>query len=92
MNAVDGLGFAAATSGIAMGTAPLLQARTIWIRRSSADVSQHFLWIILLGATLWLAYGVASRNLYLVVPNAVAVVTNALTLRLARRFAEPATR
>jgi uncharacterized protein with PQ loop repeat len=80
---------AASSFGVAMASAPLLQARTIWRRRSADDVSQAFLAIIAFGAFLWAVYGLADRNWFIVVPNVVGVATNLLTLRLARRFAGP---
>jgi MtN3 and saliva related transmembrane protein len=89
MQAVDVFGMAAASFGVVMASAPLLQARTIWLRRSADDVSQSFLAIIAFGAVLWALYGFADRNWFIFVPNVVAVVTNLLTLHLARRFAGP---
>jgi MtN3 and saliva related transmembrane protein len=86
MQAVAVLGTAASSFGVVMASAPLLQARTIWRRRSAADVSQSFLAIIAFGAILWAAYGFADRNWFIVVPNVVAVGTNLVTLHLARRF------
>jgi MtN3 and saliva related transmembrane protein len=87
MDSVYALGMAASSFGLVMATAPLLQARTIWRGRSSEDVSQSFLAIIAFGAALWAVYGFADGNWFIFVPNVVAVVTNMLTLVLARRFA-----
>jgi MtN3 and saliva related transmembrane protein len=87
VDAANIFGAGAASFGIVMAAAPLLQARTIWRRRSSADVSQSFLAIIVCGAALWAAYGIADRNLFIFVPNVIGVATNLLTLRLARQFA-----
>jgi MtN3 and saliva related transmembrane protein len=89
MQAVDVLGMAAASFGVVMASAPLLQARTIWRRRSADDISQSFLAIIAFGAVLWALYGFADHNWFILVPNAVAVATNLLTLHLAHRFAGP---
>jgi MtN3 and saliva related transmembrane protein len=88
MALVDVLGMAAASFGVAMASAPLLQARTIWRRRSADDVSQAFLVIIAIGAFLWALYGLADRNWFIVVPNVIGVATNLLTLGLARRYAD----
>ena len=87
MEAVDVFGMAAASFGVVMASAPLLQARQIRIRRSADDVSQSFLAIIAFGAVLWAVYGLADANWFVLVPNFVAVFTNLWTLRLARRFA-----
>jgi len=86
MQLVDVLGVMAAAGGVVMALAPLLQARRVLRRRSGDDVSQPFLAIITAGACMWAAYGFADSNLYILVPNVLAVVTNGLTLLLARRF------
>jgi uncharacterized protein with PQ loop repeat len=80
------LGLAAAVFGVAMGLSPLLQVRHMVTRGSSADVSLPFLLVLLAGFMLWLAYGVALGNAALIVSNAVAItsyaVTTAAVLRL----------
>jgi uncharacterized protein with PQ loop repeat len=86
MELVDVLGISASACGVVMALAPLLQARRVLARRSGADVSQPFLAIIAAGACMWAAYGIADANAYLIVPNVIAVGTNAVTLALARRF------
>ena len=76
----------AAAFGVAMGLSPLLQVRHMVARGSSADVSLPFLLVLLVGFVLWLAYGVALGNTALIVSNAVAItsyaVTTAAVLRL----------
>lgn len=65
---------AAASWAVLMGLAPLLQIRRMLQRRSSADVSVGYLLILLPGFALWVAYGLASRDIALVVPNVVAFI------------------
>jgi uncharacterized protein with PQ loop repeat len=48
-------------------------------RGSSADVSLPFLLVLLAGFVLWLAYGVALGNAALIVSNAVAITSYAIT-------------
>jgi hypothetical protein len=55
-------------------------------RHSSADVSIGYLLVLIPGFTLWIAYGVASSDLALVVPNAVALVVAAVTVAGALRL------
>jgi MtN3 and saliva related transmembrane protein len=86
MSATTLLGVVAATFGVVMAAAPLLQAQQIRRRRSSADVSRSFLAIIVVGAALWAAYGLVLENWFIAVPNLLGVATNLLTLHLARRF------
>ena len=76
---VTTLGLAAAAFGIAMGLSPLLQVRHMVARGSSADVSLPFLLVLLAGFVLWLAYGVALGNAALIVSNAVAITSYAIT-------------
>lgn len=86
MTVTTTLGLAAAVFGVAMGLSPLLQVRHMVTRGSSADVSLPFLLVLLAGFVLWLAYGVALGNAALIVSNAVAItsyaVTTAAVLRL----------
>lgn len=62
----------AASWAVLMALAPLLQIRRMVHRRSSADVSVTYLLVLLPGFALWVAYGLASHDLALVVPNVVA--------------------
>jgi len=71
---------AAASWAVLMGVAPLLQVRRMLQRRSSADVSIGYLLILLPGFTLWVAYGVASSDIALVIPNVVAFVVATVTV------------
>jgi MtN3 and saliva related transmembrane protein len=86
---VTGLAVAAAAWGVLMGVSPVLQIRRMVRRRSSRDVSIGYFSILLVGFGLWIGYGIASRNLALIVPNTVAlfigVSTIAIALRLRRR-------
>ena len=86
MNVTTALGFAAATFGVAMGLSPLLQLRRVVARGSSADVSVPYLGVLLVGFVLWLAYGIALSNAALIVSNAVAITTYAITTAAVLRF------
>lgn len=86
MNVTTALGFVAATFGVAMGLSPLLQLRRVVRRGSSADVSVPYLGVLLVGFVLWLAYGIALANAALIVSNAVAIATYAITTAAVLRF------
>jgi uncharacterized protein with PQ loop repeat len=86
VNATTALGVAAATFGVAMGLSPLLQLRRVVLRGSSADVSVPYLAVLLVGFVLWLAYGIALANAALIVSNAVAIATYAVTTAAVLRF------
>jgi len=80
------LAVAAATWGIAMAIAPLLQIRAIRAHGSSAGVSIGYQQVLLVGFLLWLAYGIALGNAALIVPNTVAAVVSVLTIVTVLRF------
>ena len=80
------LAVAAGSWAVLMGLAPLLQLRRMLARGSSADVSVGYLLVLLPGFALWVAYGVASHDAALVIPNVVAFVVGAGTAGCAVRL------
>lgn len=80
------LGITAATWAVAMAVAPVLQVREIVRRRSSAGVSITYFVVLLVGFALWVAYGLASGDLPLVIPNALAFAVMATTIGGAVRY------
>jgi len=82
----DVLGTAAAAWGILMAVSPGLQIRKMLHHRSSREVSIAYFWVLLVGFTLWVAYGLAISNWFLVVPNAVAFTVCATTIAIALRY------
>jgi MtN3 and saliva related transmembrane protein len=85
---VTGLAVAAAAWGVLMGVSPVLQIRRMVRQRSSRDVSIGYFAILLIGFLLWLSYGIAARNLALIVPNAVALLIGASTIAVALRLGQ----
>ncbi len=69
-----------------MALAPILQIRAILLHRTSKSVSVGYLQVLLVGFVLWLAYGIATRNPVIIVPNIVAVIVAAATIVVAYRF------
>ena len=84
--AVTGLAVAAAAWGVLMGISPVLQIRQMLRLRSSRDVSVGYFTILLVGFGLWISYGIAARNLALIVPNTVAMIIGAATIAIAVRL------
>jgi uncharacterized protein with PQ loop repeat len=82
----DALGILAAAWGVLMASAPLLQMRRIIVRRSSLDVSLSYLAVLEVGFSIWIAYGIALRNLALIVPNTVALLVGLATIVVTIRF------
>ena len=82
----DALAITAATFGVLMAIAPLLQIRRMLETRSSADVSLGYLWVLEIGFGLWMAYGISLANLAIVIPNSVALTVGLATILVARHF------
>lgn len=78
------LGIAAATWGVVMAVAPLLQVRRMVIRRSSDDLSLGYFAVLLPGFALWMGYGWAGADWPLVVPNALALAVGVATVIVGR--------
>ncbi len=87
---VTGLAAAAAAWGVLMGVSPVLQIRRMLRQRSSRDVSVGYFAILLIGFMLWLSYGIAARNLALIVPNAIALLIGVSTITVALRLSHRA--
>jgi MtN3 and saliva related transmembrane protein len=86
--ALSVLAASASAWGVLMGLAPVLQIRRMLRERSSREVSLGYFAILLAGFGLWICYGMAAGNIWLVVPNGIALLTGlalvAVTLRLRR--------
>ena len=77
------LGTAAAAYGVLAALAVLLQARQMLARRTSCDVSGRFFACYAGGYALWLACGLSSGNVPLIVVDAVGLLCGGLTLAVA---------
>jgi uncharacterized protein with PQ loop repeat len=82
----DTLAILAGGWGVLMAISPALQIRRIIERRSSDDVSLRYYGVLLVGFTLWVAYGLSIGNLALIVSNSVAFVVGSATVLIARRY------
>ena len=69
-----------------MALGPILQIRAIVRQRSSQGVSVGYFAILLVGFALWVAYGMASDTIALVIPNTVAFLTAAGTVVVVFRY------
>jgi MtN3 and saliva related transmembrane protein len=76
----------AASWGVAMALSPLLQIRAIRAAGHSGSVSVAYQQVLLVGFTLWLAYGIALDNWALIVPNAIAWIVSLTTILVARHY------
>ncbi|MGI9622688.1 MAG: SemiSWEET family transporter [Acidimicrobiales bacterium] len=69
--------------GVFMSLAPLLQAKKMWIRKSSEDVSIPYLVVLVVGFSLYLLYGISISNRLLISTNVVSILATAATLAIA---------
>jgi uncharacterized protein with PQ loop repeat len=72
--------------GVVMSIAPLMQVLRVKRRGSSDDIALPPLFIVVVGAVLWLSYGLASSDATLVVANLVGTLVNAVVLTTVLRF------
>ena len=72
--------------GVMMSLAPMLQARRMRQRQSSADVSIVYLVVLEVGFALYLAYGLSISNRVLVATNSVSIAATSLTLIIAALY------
>ncbi|MGC1566302.1 MAG: hypothetical protein WA794_09850 [Trebonia sp.] len=77
------LGTVATVYGVLAALKSLLQTRQMLARRSSRDVSALFLASYAGGYAIWLAYGLSSGSLPLIVADTVGLVCAGLTLAVA---------
>jgi MtN3 and saliva related transmembrane protein len=90
---VSVLAATASAWGVLMGLSPVLQIRRMLRQRSSREVSLGYFAILLAGFVLWISYGIAAGNMWLVVPNSIALLVGftlvAVALRLRRSLCRP---
>jgi uncharacterized protein with PQ loop repeat len=79
-------GVLASVMGVVMSTAPLLQARRVHVIGDSSEVSVAFFMVMTIGSVAWLLRGVATGDPVILIPNAVAVVVEVVTLLVVLRY------
>ena len=77
------LGTTATVYGVLAALKSLLQTRQMLVRRSSRDVSAGFLASYAGGYAIWLAYGLSTGSLPLIVVDTVGLLCAGLTLVVA---------
>jgi uncharacterized protein with PQ loop repeat len=77
------LGTLATVYGVLAALKSLLQTRQMLARRSSGDVSAGFLASYVGGYAIWLAYGLSTGSIPLIVVDAVGLLCGGLTLAVA---------
>jgi uncharacterized protein with PQ loop repeat len=69
------VGTAAAAWGFVMALSPVLQLHRMFRTGSSQDVSVGYFSLLVPGFLLWVAYGVASNDPFIALPNSMAALT-----------------
>jgi uncharacterized protein with PQ loop repeat len=77
------LGAVAAVYGVLAALVALLQTRQMLARRSSCEVSARFLGSYVGGYAIWLAYGLSTDSIPLIVVDTVGLLCGGLTLAVA---------
>lgn len=80
------LAISAASWGVVMALAPLLQLRRMLRQHSADDVSVGYLSLLMPGFILWIAYGTAISDIALIVPNSVSALVTGVTIAIAVRY------
>ena len=80
------LAVTASSWGVLMGISPILQIRRMLHERSSREVSLGYYAILLAGFLLWISYGIAAGNMWLVVPNSIALLVGLTLVVVALRL------
>jgi len=83
------LGTTATVYGVLAALKSLLQTRQMLVRRSSRDVSAGFLASYAGGYATWLAYGLATGSLPLIIVDTVGLLCAGLTIAVALSLRGP---
>lgn len=83
MQFVETLGFVA---GACTTAAFLPQVLHVWRTRSAADISFGMYSVFLLGVSLWLAYGIITSALSMILANGITLLLAGLVLFMKLRF------
>ena len=74
------LSYLTSIAGVGMGLSSIPQIIKIYNRRSAKDVSKITHIIIVLGALIWMLYGLEIQNFPIIISNFVGILTNGLIL------------
>src|SRR6266566_3996902 len=86
------IGTAATVYGVLAALKSLLQTRQMLARRSSGEVSAGFLASYAGGYAIWLAYGLSTGSIPLVIVDTVGLLCAGLTLAIALSLRGPLSR
>lgn len=64
----------------------LPQVMKTWRTRSTEDISLGMFLVFTVGCTLWLLYGILTRNIAIILPNAITIVLSTFILGCKLRY------
>ncbi|HEY4113136.1 MAG TPA: SemiSWEET transporter [Rhizomicrobium sp.] len=64
----------------------LPQVIKTWRTRHTADISLGMFLVFTVGCTLWLLYGLLTRNIAIILPNAITIVLSTFILGCKLRY------
>lgn len=74
------LSYLASIAGVSMGLSSIPQIHKIFTRKSASDISKITHVIIVIGALIWMLYGIEINSIPIVLSNFIGIVTNAIIL------------
>ena len=74
------LSYLASIAGVSMGLSSIPQIYKIFTRKSASDISKITHVIIVIGALIWMLYGIEINSIPIVLSNFIGIVTNAIIL------------
>jgi len=80
LETIQVLGTAATVYGLGGALSVLLQARQMYVRGTSCDVSARFLGVYVGGFAIWLPYGFGIESVPIILVHAVGLVCGSITL------------
>lgn len=74
------LSIVASIAGISMGLSSIPQMYKIHLRKSASDISKATHIIIVIGAIIWMLYGIEINSIPIIISNLIGIITNSIIL------------
>lgn len=74
------LSYLASIAGVSMGLSSIPQIYKIFVRKSASDISKITHFIIVIGALIWMLYGIEINSVPIILSNFIGIIINAIIL------------
>ena len=74
------LSYLASIAGVSMGLSSIPQIYKIFVRKSASDISKITHVIIVIGALIWMLYGIEINSMPIIISNFIGIITNVIIL------------